>query len=133
MRPALATVLCVILAACGSANVKPPQAPDDAVLAEAEAMLVKAREAGANELAPEALRSARRRLTVARDILYDSTGRGRDLSKAEQQRVRQLGDAAYLDARLALVRTQVTAIRRKNEEFAAELEKSAGVTSGESQ
>lgn len=105
---------------CATAPVAVPEPPDESLLAEAQAMMDKARDAGASELAPDPLREARRRLAAARGILYRAAGSG-GLDEAQTQRVQRLADEAHLDARLALARTQANAVARKLAELRAEL------------
>lgn len=125
-RLVLAALACVTLAACATTNVKPPQPPDATILTKAEAMIDKAAAAGAAELAPDALSAARRRLTVARMIVYRKSGPV--FGEAERERVQRLVDAAYLDARLALIRTQSDAVARKRQQLATRLSGPTGDT-----
>lgn len=123
---ALAVLMCAGLGACASGNVKPPAPPDDQRISEAESMLDKAANAGAAEFAAQPLLEARHRVTAARNLLYRAAGDGDALSDAESARIGRLADAAYLDARLALVRTQAGAVQRKLDELTAELEQGGG-------
>lgn len=118
-RLVLAALACVTLAACATANVKPPQPPDNSILARAEAMTDKAAAAGAAKFAPDALSAARRRLTVARMILYRKAGSS--IGEAERERLQRLAESAYLDARLALVRTQAGAVEYQRKQLAGDL------------
>lgn len=122
MNPArlvLMAFACLLLVACATAKVQAPQAPDESILNRAEAMVAKARTAGAAQFAPDALASARRRLTVARMILLRRVGQS--LGDQEHQRLQRLADAAYLDARLALVRTQAGAVGYQSDQLSAQL------------
>ncbi|MES1943143.1 hypothetical protein PC39_03432 [Salinisphaera sp. PC39] len=110
-----------LLAACAETPHRVPAPPDLSPLSEAEAMLERAREAGADRLAPEPLREGRRRLAAARDILFRAATEAREPNEAERRRVRRLADEAYLDARLALARTQRVAVDRKLAELESEL------------
>lgn len=114
-RVRLGIVLAVVawLAACAGAPTAPPTPPDDSMLDAGETMLAKAEEAGAPEMAPQAWREARRRLSAGRSLLYRAAAENRSLTAAEKRRVKRLGQEAYVDARLALALTQQTAVQRK--------------------
>lgn len=120
IRLLLPALLCATLAACAHTNtVKAPQAPNNAVLERAATMLEKADAAGADRFAPDVLSSARHRLTVARMILYRKAGPSVD--EAERKRVERLAEAAYLDAKLALVKAQIGAVARQSARLASRI------------
>lgn len=90
-------------------------------LAQAEAALASAADAGAAELAPVALREARRRIATARTVLLRAATDGRELSEGERVTVQRLAAEAVLDARLALARTQAAAVAVKIADIQAQL------------
>lgn len=111
--------LCLILfvllgmAGCAGAPSARPAAPDLSALTPAEQALAQARAAHAADFAPRALDAARRRIALARDIIYGAAKQRRDLTPLERERVTQLVQAAELDARSALVQTQAKAVITK--------------------
>lgn len=107
-----------MLGGCVSEPPQLPAMPEEAGLADTEAMLQEASEAGAAEAAPDLLRDARRRLVHARGILYEAAAASRQPNETERRRVRRLADEAWLDARLALARAR----RIEAESRLAELE-----------
>jgi hypothetical protein len=110
-----------VLAACASDPVRMPNVPVEAALIDAEAMLDEAHGVGAAEVAPVPLRAAQRRLAGARSILYRAAAASRTLDRAERQRVDRLAKEAYLDARLALVRTRQAEVEQRLAELEAKL------------
>ncbi|WP_353218916.1 hypothetical protein [Salinisphaera sp. S4-8] len=118
----------VILAAsgCASHTMIAPSAPDESALAPAEQALAKARAADADEFAPRTVDAARRRIAVARDILFGAARADRALTDKERARVEALVEAAELDARAALAQTQATAVQTKLAQLQAELDGQAG-------
>lgn len=109
-----------VLAACANEPVRLPAMPEESALADAEAMVREAQEAGAGEAAPELLREAKRRLVKARGILYQAAADSRRANETERLRVRRLAEEAWLDARLALVKTRRVGVTRRLAELEAE-------------
>ncbi|RJS93996.1 hypothetical protein [Salinisphaera sp. Q1T1-3] len=97
-------------AAHGDASVS---VPDQSVLDPATQALDKAVQANADQFAPETVAAARRRITLARDVLFSAARAHRPLNDSERQRVDDLVAAAKLDAREALVETQAKAVRHQ--------------------
>ncbi len=90
-----------------------PAVPDQSVLEPATQALDKAVRANAEDFAPRAVDSARRRITLARDILFAAARADRDLKPAERERIDVLVAQARLDAREALVETQAKAVNKQ--------------------
>lgn len=84
--------------------------PDLSPLEPAEQALRDAQAENANDFSPRALDAARRRLTLARDIIYNAARQGRQPNAQERERIQDLVDAARLDVRLARVRNQALAV-----------------------
>lgn len=120
-RAGLALITLILAAGCAGHSVKPPNAPNESVLAPAEQALAKARDADADTFAPRVVDASRRRIATARDILYSAARRNRPLNETEQERVDQLVAAAELDARSALVQTQAKAVKVKLAELQQQL------------
>lgn len=108
-----------ILTGCASEPVRLPAMPEESVLADAQAMLKKARDAGADVSAPALMREARRRLLSARGILYRAAAASREPNETERRRVRWLADEARLDVRLAMARTRRAEVERRLAEVEA--------------
>lgn len=121
-RIALMALVAGLSTACANAPQKVPTQPDESRLAEAEAMLNRAREAGAMEQALAPLRTARRRLATARSLIYRTASAGTELDAEQRRRVGRLADEAYLDARLALALTRQSAVERRVAELQSRLE-----------
>lgn len=98
-------------AGCASQRAAQPHIPDQSVLNPATQALQKAVSVHADQFAPRIVDSARRRITVARDILFKAAESDRSLTPAENDRVQKLVDQARLDARAALVKTQAGAVQ----------------------
>lgn len=131
----LGWILLFVLAVAGCAGTAEHQAiePDMSVLEPAQQMLAKARAAHVEQFAPQALDAARRRLALARDIIYLAARQGRQLSDAEHTRVTQLVEAARLDAQLALVKTQALAVGVKLKQLQQVLQdRQSGYSGGQS-
>ncbi len=111
----LLIVVVVALSGCVSAGNRGerPAVPDQSVLDPATQALDKAVRANAEDFAPRALASARRRITLARDILFAAARADRDLKPAERERIDVLVAQARLDAREALVETQAKAVQKQ--------------------
>lgn len=121
LRAAAAAAMIAFAGVCAAEAAAPATVPDDSVLAESEAEVEEAREAGAEEKASVPLREARRRLSAARDLLFRAAAANREPSEAEQRRIRRLADEAYLDARLALSRAEAEAAADRLAELRSEL------------
>lgn len=100
----------IAVAGCASQRAAQPEAPDQSVLDPATQALHKAVSAHADQFAPRIVASARRRITVARDILFKSAEAQRSPTDAENERVQTLVDQARLDAKAALIKTQAGAV-----------------------
>jgi len=102
-------MLVLTASACAgtSAPDRDPIDADLSALAPAEQALQELDSANARQAAPRALDAARRRLSLARDIIYAAALEGRRPDEAEQRRITNLVEGARLDARLARVRAQV--------------------------
>lgn len=98
-----------------------PSTPDFSPLDPAQQALDKALAAQAGDFAPRTIDAARRRITIARDILYSAANQSRDLTDAENERVQQLVTGARLDAKAALSETQAKAVQTKIQELQARL------------
>lgn len=111
VRLACLSLLALLVAGCASSpeSMGPPIEPNTSLLAPAQKALQEARAADAENFAPRALDAARRRLALARDIIYLAARQGRKLNNEEYERVTDLVKAARLDARLALVKTRALA------------------------
>lgn len=97
-------------AGCAGQRAAQPEIPDQSVLDPATQALDKAVSAHANQFAPRIVDSARRRITVARDILFKAAEQKRSPSDAEHDRVQSLVKQARLDAKAALIKTQAGAV-----------------------
>lgn len=106
---ALLVTLCCV--ACASLPAQPPQAPASDMFTQAEAMLAQARKAGAPKLAPQAWQNAQRRLLVGHNLMDRIAGERRQPTADEQRVLGWFAQAAYVNARLALVRTQQQAVK----------------------
>lgn len=115
-----------LLSACATEPVGVPEMPDESMLADAEAVLKEARDAGAAASASPPLREAQRKLAGARSILYRAAAASRELDAAERQRVRRLADEARLDARLALAETRRAEVEHRIDELRAKRAASSG-------
>lgn len=124
------SLLALLIAGCASAPAKQPIEPNLSLLAPANKALAKARAAHAQQFAPLVLDAARRRLALARSIIYMAARQGRELTDEERERVTDLVKAARLDARLALVKTQARAVGKKLEMLQLSPGNSATATSG---
>ncbi|WP_423821610.1 hypothetical protein V5738_14850 [Salinisphaera sp. SPP-AMP-43] len=109
----LAIVGAIVMSGCASQRAARPDLPDDSVLDPATQALDKAVAAHADQFAPRIVDSARRHLTVARDILFSAAEVDRPLTDAEDDRIQTLVEQARLDARAALVKTQAGAVGQK--------------------
>ncbi|MGB7754528.1 MAG: hypothetical protein WBL23_00470 [Salinisphaera sp.] len=98
-------------AGCASQRAAQPHIPDQSVLDPATQALQKAVSVHADQFAPRIVDSARRRITVARDILFKAAESDRSLTPAEHDRIQKLVDQARLDARAALIKTQAGAVQ----------------------
>lgn len=121
LRVAVLALAIGTLSACAGEPVRLPVMPEESALAEAEAVLREAGDAGAGEAAPELLRQARRRLVEARGILYEAAAASREPNETEHLRVRRLADETRLDARLAIARTRQAAAEARLAEFESRL------------
>lgn len=119
LRWLLVLMLVSVLVGCASGRAGKPATPDLSALDPAQQALDKALSANAGDFAPRSIDAARRRITVARDILYDAARQDRSPTAREKERVHQLVDAAGLDARAALVETQAKAVQVKLAELQA--------------
>jgi|GEM_PF-1436582 len=117
LRAALLAVLLMTVALGGCASFRSgtdgPVAPDLSSLDPAQQALATAIDAQASDFAPRSIDASRRRITVARDILYTAAEQGRPLTDNENKRVDQLVYGAKLDAKAALVETQAKAVQAK--------------------
>lgn len=109
----LAIVGILAMSGCASQRATRPDLPDDSMLDPATQALDKAVAAHADDFAPRIVDSARRHLTVARDILFSAAETDRSLTDAENDRIQTLVEQARLDARAALVKTQAGAVAQK--------------------
>ncbi|MGN8160671.1 hypothetical protein ACS8Y6_13845 [Salinisphaera sp. RV14] len=100
-------------AGCASQRAVQPHMPDQSVLDPATQALHKAVSVHADQFAPRIVDSARRRITVARDILFKAAENDRSLTPAEHDRIQTLVQQARLDARAALVKTQAGAVQNQ--------------------
>ncbi|AWN16304.1 DUF4398 domain-containing protein [Salinisphaera sp. LB1] len=102
-------------AGCASQRAAHPHIhmPDQSLLDPATQALNKAVSVHADQFAPRIVDSARRRITVARDILFKAAKKDRSLTPAEHDRVQTLVQQARLDARAALVKTQAGAVQNQ--------------------
>lgn len=106
--------LLVVLGGCASSQaLHGPSAPDFSPLAPAQQALSKALDAQAGDFAPRLVDAARRRITIARDILYSAADQSRPLNDREDDRVQQLVSAAQLDAKAALVKAQAGVVQSR--------------------
>lgn len=104
-------------AGCASQRATQPQIPDQSVLDPATQALDKAVSAHADQFAPRIVDSARRRITVARDILFKAAESDRSLTQDQNDRIQTLVDQARLDARAALIKTQAGAVQHQIEQL----------------
>lgn len=111
-------LLVALLGACAGAAHR-PLIPDDTPLRPAQALVKKAEDAGAGDLAPSVLREAYRRLDIARGVIYRAAVNNRKVNSTEEKRINRLVEEASVDARLALARTQQEAVQRKLNEYNA--------------
>lgn len=100
-------------AGCASPRAAQPHVPDQSALNPATQALDKAVSAHADQFAPRIVDSARRHITVARDILFKAAEDDRSPTPAENARVKKLVDQARLDARAALVKTQAATVQHQ--------------------
>lgn len=108
---AAGVLLLIALAGCAADRASQrPQVPDEQLLAPATQALDTAVQAHAEQFAPRSMDAARRRITLARDILFNAAQSRRSLTHGEQDRVDALVAAARLDAREALTETQAKAV-----------------------
>lgn len=121
LRIALLALAVGIMGGCANEPVRLPVMPEYSALADAEAKLREADEAGAGETAPDLLRQARRRLVHARGILYEASAASREPTETELLRVHRLADEAWLDARLAIARAREAEVAARLAEAEAEL------------
>lgn len=121
LRIVALTLTLGILAGCASERVLQPAMPDESMLAPAEAALNEARDAGAEESAPELLHQAERRLVKARGILFRAAAASREPSRTERLHVQRLVDEIRLDARLAVVRTRRAKVETRLAEVQARM------------
>lgn len=121
----------LLVAGCANSPDQQGVEPDLSLLAPAEQALDEARSAHVEQFAPRALDAARRRLALARDIIYVAARQGRALDDAEHERVTNLVEAARLDARLALVKTQAMAVGLKLDELQRALGNQGASAEGE--
>lgn len=98
-------------AGCATQRGAQPEVPDQSVLDPANQALDKAVSAHAEQFAPLIVDSARRRITIARDILFNAAEADRKPTPAENDRVQTLVDQARLDAKAALIKTQAGAVQ----------------------
>ncbi|MDA3922425.1 MAG: hypothetical protein PF501_17355 [Salinisphaera sp.] len=120
--PLIVLLLAAALGGCATDAVRGPATPDLSALKPAQQALNKALAANAGDFAPRTVDASRRRITIARDIVYSAARQDRSLTASENDRVQKLVDAARLDARAALVETQAKAVQTK----LAELQQPAG-------
>lgn len=108
--------LALASAGCASDRVAAnPTPPDQSVLDPATQALDKAVQAHADQFAPQSVAAARRRITLARDVLFTAAREGRPVTSAEQDDIDALVDSARLDAREALIETQAKAVANQIE------------------
>jgi len=107
--PALLMLACVVAGCAGNSGPR-PVAPDLTVLEPAEEAIAQARAIRADELAPEALREAQRRVSLARTIVLQSALQGTQPDEAQRVRIEQLVEEARVDAMLASAVTQREAV-----------------------
>ncbi|MES1937676.1 hypothetical protein [Salinisphaera hydrothermalis] len=117
-------------AGCASQRAVQPHVPDQSVLDPATQALDKAVSAHAGQFAPRIVDSARRRITVARDILFKAAEDDRSLTSAEHDRIQTLVDQAKLDARAALIKTQAEAVQHQIGELQGNSDNGSGSTGG---
>lgn len=110
---AMVIVLCVFLTGCAGTRATHPEVPEQSMLNPATQALDKAIKAQADQFAPRIVDSARRRITIARDILFNAAKANRPLSDAERDRVHTLVDQAKLDARAAKIKAQAKAVQQQ--------------------
>lgn len=109
----LVFVAAIAAAGCATQRGAQPDMPDQSVLDPATQALDKAMAAHADKFAPRIVDSARRRITVARDILFKAAEAHRSPTDTEHDRVQTLVDQARLDAKAALIKTQAGAVHRQ--------------------
>lgn len=102
-------VLLAVITGCASHGHGRVKVPDQSRLDPATQALDEAVSAHADTLAPRMVGSARQRITIARDILYEAGREDRELTVKEQDRIQALVDEAKLDAQAALVNAQAKA------------------------
>lgn len=110
---AAAILVSIVVAGCASQSATQTEVPDQSVLDPATQALDKAMSAHADQFAPRIVDSARRRITVARDILFQAAQADRSPTDTENDRIQKLVDQARLDARAALIKTQAGAVDRQ--------------------
>lgn len=114
LTAAVLALLLVLVGGCASnAGLQGPSAPDLSPITPAQQALNKALDAQAGDFAPRTVDAARRRITIARDILYSAAHQDRSLNETEDDRVQQLVSAAQLDARAALIEAQAKAVKSR--------------------
>lgn len=121
LRYAVLPVLLLGLSGCAGTGMHAPASPDESVLAPAQQALSSARDVNADRYAPREIDAARRRITVARDILFSAARADRKLSRDEHQRVQALVRGAQLDARAARVQSQAKTTAEKIAQLQAKL------------
>lgn len=126
-------LLALLVAGCASQPRGPAIEPNLSLLAPAKQALKQARSAHAEKFAPRALDAARRRLALARDVVYLAARQGRKLNEEESERVKDLVNAARLDARMALTKTQAIATGVKLQEMQHTLAKKRAPAGGGTQ
>lgn len=120
-------VLLVLVGGCASnTDLQGPTAPDLSPITPAQQALNKALDAQAGDFAPRTVDAARRRITIARDILYSAAHQNRSLNKIEDSRVQQLVSAAQLDAKAALVEAQAKAVQSRLADVKGSADQNAG-------
>lgn len=130
IAPVLASLLLVLGGCASSQAMHGPSAPDFSPIAPAQQALNKALDAQAGDLAPRSVDAARRRITIARDILYSAADQHRPLNDREDDRVQQLVSAAQLDAKAAQVQAQAQDVQSQIADVKGRLGQNNGAASG---
>ena len=102
----------LLLTGCAGQLSAPPP-PDTRLLEPAQQSIAEAEAAGAASLAPEALREAWRRLTIAQDLMLTRRTAGGELPAAAREQVQRLVAQSSLAGRVALARTRERAVASK--------------------
>lgn len=112
-----ALLVAATVSGCASHGAENIKIPDQSMLDPATEAMDEAVSSNADQLAPHIIGNARRRVAVARDILFEAARANRSLSPDDRERVEELVEQARLDARAALTKAQAEDVMRQLEQF----------------